>query len=95
MFVVWYLPKGLTHQEMSTTDPGRHTAVIDIKEKTVPEAQNIGTFPTNKYAAFQTKVIDNDRVVIWDCAWAMAQNQSHHSTAGTCSWQLPKAAISP
>jgi len=67
---MWYLPKGLTHQEMSTTDPGRHTAVIDIKEKTVPEAQNIGTFPTNKYAAFQTKVIDNDRVVIWDCAWA-------------------------
>src|SRR5215510_9905346 len=27
---MWYLPKGLTHQEMSTTDPGRHTVVIDI-----------------------------------------------------------------
>lgn len=67
---MWYLPKGLTHQEMSTTDPGRHTVVIDIKEKTAPEAQNTTLYPTNKYAAFQTKVVDNDRVVIWDCAWA-------------------------
>jgi hypothetical protein len=67
---MWYLPKGLTHQEMSTTDPGRHTVVIDIKEKTLPEAQNTTNYPTNKYAAFQTKVVDNDRVVIWDCAWA-------------------------
>jgi len=67
---MWYLPKDLTHQEMSTTDPGRHTVVIDIKEKTVPEAQNASSYPTNKYATFQTKVVDNDRVVIWDCAWA-------------------------
>jgi hypothetical protein len=67
---MWYLPKGLTHQEMSTTDPGRHTVVIDIKEKTTPEAQNTAGYPANKYAAFQSKVVDNDRVVIWDCAWA-------------------------
>lgn len=67
---MWYLPKGLTHQEMSTTDPGRHTVVIDIKEKTVPEARNNTTYPTNKYAASQIKIVDNDRVVIWDCAWA-------------------------
>jgi redox-sensitive bicupin YhaK (pirin superfamily) len=55
---------------MSITDPGRHTVVIDIKEKTVPEAQNTTNHPTNKYAALQSKVVDNDRVVIWDCAWA-------------------------
>ena len=67
---MWYLPKGLTHQEMSTTDPGRHTVVIDIKEKTVPEAQNTTIYPTNRYAASQIKIVDNDRVVIWDCAWA-------------------------
>jgi hypothetical protein len=67
---MWYLPKGLTHQEMSTTEPGRHTVVIDIKEKTVPEAANTTSFPTDKYAAYQNKVVDNDRVVIWDCAWS-------------------------
>ena len=66
---MWYLPKDLTHQEMSTTEPGRHTVVIDIKDKSVPEAANTTSFPTNRYAAYQTKVVDNDRVVIWDCAW--------------------------
>src|ERR1700749_4245868 len=29
---MWFLPEDLTHQEMSTTDPGRHTVVIDIKD---------------------------------------------------------------
>jgi hypothetical protein len=67
---MWYLPKGLTHQEMSTTDPGRHTVVIDIKEKNVPEAANVTSFPTGRYATYQDKVVDNDRVAIWDCAWS-------------------------
>lgn len=67
---MWFLPKDLAHQEMSTTDPGRHTVVIDIMEKTVPEVQNTTTYPTNKYASFQNKVVDNDRVAIWDCAWS-------------------------
>lgn len=67
---MWYLPKGLTHREMSTTDPGRHTVVIDIKDKSVPEAANTTGLPTNKYAAYQVKVVDNDRVTIWDCAWS-------------------------
>src|SRR5215469_10210249 len=67
---MWYLPKGLTHQEMSTTDPGRHTVVIDIKDRSVPEAANTTGFPTDKYATYQDKIVDNDRVAIWDCAWS-------------------------
>ncbi|HEY1877511.1 MAG TPA: hypothetical protein VGG66_08570 [Rhizomicrobium sp.] len=67
---MWYLPKGLTHQEMSTTDPGRHTVVIDIKDRSVPEAANVTGFPTDKFATYQDKVADNDRVAIWDCAWS-------------------------
>jgi hypothetical protein len=67
---MWYLPKDLTHQEMSTTDPGRHAVVVDIKDTSVPEATNTTNLPTNKYALYQTKVVDNDRVIIWDCAWA-------------------------
>ena len=67
---MWYLPRDLTHQEMSTTEPGRHTVVIDIKDKSVPEAANSTAFPTGKYAPYQEKVVDNDRVTIWDCAWS-------------------------
>ena len=67
---MWYLPKGLTHAEMTVTDPGRHTVVIDIKDKSVPEAANTTSFPTGKFAPRQTKVVDNDRVTIWDCAWS-------------------------
>ncbi|HUE66130.1 MAG TPA: hypothetical protein VMO78_17295 [Rhizomicrobium sp.] len=67
---MWYLPRDLTHQEMSTTEPGRHTVVIDIKEKSIPEATNSTDFPTDKYAPYQEKIVDNDRVTIWDCAWS-------------------------
>ena len=67
---MWYLPKGLTHQEMSTTEPGRHTVVIDIKDKSVPEAVNVTGLPAHVYADSQTKVVENHRVVIWDCAWS-------------------------
>jgi hypothetical protein len=67
---MWYLPKDLTHREMSTTEPGRHTVVIDIKDKSGPEAANTTNLPTNKYATYQSKVVDNDRVIIWDCAWS-------------------------
>jgi hypothetical protein len=67
---MWYLPKGLTHDEMTVTDPGRHTVVVDIKDKSVPEAANTTSFPSNKFAPTQDKVVDNDKVTIWDCAWS-------------------------
>ncbi len=67
---MWFLPRDLTHQEMSTTDPGRHTVVIDIKDKHVPEAANTTSLPAGKYADAQTKVVDNEHVIIWDCAWS-------------------------
>jgi hypothetical protein len=67
---MWFLPKDLAHQEMSTTDPGRHTVVIDIKDKHVPEAANTSGLPAGKYADSQSKVVDNEHVIIWDCAWS-------------------------
>jgi hypothetical protein len=66
---MWFLPKGLTHAEMTVTDPGRHTVVIDIKDKRVPEAANTTSYPVGKFAPSQTKVVDNDMVTIWDAAW--------------------------
>ena len=66
---MWFLPKGLTHAEMTVSDPGRHTVVIDVKDKRVPEAANTTSFPSNKYAPSMTKVVDNDMVTIWDAAW--------------------------
>jgi hypothetical protein len=67
---MWWLPKGLTHQEMSVTDPGRNTIVIDIKDKKLPAANNTTDLPTDKFAMYQNKIVDNDIVTIWDCAWA-------------------------
>jgi hypothetical protein len=66
---MWFLPKGLIHAEMTVTDPGRHTVVVDIKDKRVPEAANTTSYPSNKYAPSLTKVVDNDMVTIWDAAW--------------------------
>lgn len=67
---MWFLPKDLTHQEMSTTDPGRHTVVIDIKDKHISPAVNTTAFPADKFANYQNRVVDNDYVIIWDCAWS-------------------------
>ena len=66
---MWFLPKDLVHQEMSTTDPGRHTVVIDIKDVHIPEATNTTKLPAETFANYQVKVVDDDKVVIWDCAW--------------------------
>ena len=77
---MWYLPKDLTHAEMTVTDPGRHTVVIDIKEKSVPEAANTTSLPANKYAPVQTKVVDNDKVIIWDCAWSARPGAASFNT---------------
>jgi hypothetical protein len=67
---MWFLPKDLTHQEMSTTDPGRHTVVIDITDKHISPAVNTTAFPADKFANYQNRVVDNDHVIIWDCAWS-------------------------
>ena len=52
--------------------------VIDIKDKSVPEAANTTTFPTDKYAAYQQKVVDNDRVIV---ASACSGHGFKHSAA--------------
>ena len=49
---MWYLPKDVAHREMSTTDPGRHTVVIDIKDRNIPEAENTTNLPKNRYATY-------------------------------------------
>lgn len=67
---MWFLPKGLTHQEMYITEPGGHAIVIDIKEKRLSPVGNSTNLPTDKFAKDQIKVLDNDVAVIWDCAWA-------------------------
>jgi len=66
---MWYLPKGLLHTEVSTTDPARDMVVVDIKEKSVPEAVNNTSYPVQKFADYQRKVVENDKAIIWDCGW--------------------------
>lgn len=67
---MWWLPKDLTHAEMTISNPGRHNVVVEIKEKHVPEAANTTNFPSNKFAPVLKQVVDNDKVTIWDAAWA-------------------------
>lgn len=67
---MWFLPRGTPHQEMSITDPPRHIVAIDIKDRTVPAADNSTGLPADAFADYQKKVVDNDRVTIWDIAWA-------------------------
>ena len=89
---MWYLPK-LTHQEMSTTDPGRNTVVIDIKEKTVPEATNSTNLPTTNTRPIKTKL---SIMTGWSFGIAPGrpvQMAFPPSTVVTCLLRSQKAAI--
>ena len=66
---MWFLPRGAIHTEMSTSAPARHLIAIDIKDVVRPDAANLTSYPAASFAIDQKKVIDNDRVTIWNCGW--------------------------
>jgi hypothetical protein len=71
----WFLPKGgAAHFEVGlTANPPRRAIIVDLSDKPSPSFDN----PTRLPDAFPTdgaqKMIDKERVVMWDRMWAAGQ----------------------
>jgi hypothetical protein len=63
----YFLPRGITHiEELLSSDPARHTVVIDLKDATAPSFVNSSRSPTAFAEGVARKVVENARVVMWD-----------------------------
>lgn len=76
---VIFQPKGVTHIEEGIVEANpRRAILIDLKDRTVPQIANPSGFPTAFPREGAKKVIDNDRVVIWDYRWTPGQPTPMH-----------------
>ncbi|MFN8060573.1 MAG: hypothetical protein U0Q12_15570 [Vicinamibacterales bacterium] len=76
---VLFQPKGVTHIEegMDEKNP-RHAILVDLKETTVAPIANTSGHPTAFPREGAKKVLENDRVVIWDYRWTLGKPTPMH-----------------
>jgi quercetin dioxygenase-like cupin family protein len=62
--------KGTTHIEESTTsDSSRHSIIVDLKDTKVSPLPNKSGYPLAFPRDGAKKVLETDRVIVWDCTW--------------------------
>jgi hypothetical protein len=74
----WFFQRGATHiEEMPGGSPARHAVVIDLKGVAAPSLINSSGSPTVFPQGVAEKLIENARVVMWDCTWPTEDAQTH------------------
>lgn len=66
---VTFTKKGFTHMEEGTSDTPRHAILIDLKDVVVPPLRNKSGYPDAFPREGAKKLLDNERVVVWDYSW--------------------------
>lgn len=66
-----FLPKATVHIEEGTSDKPRHAMVIELKDAVVPPMENKTGFPLAFPREGAQKLIDNNRVSVWDYTWTL------------------------
>ncbi len=66
---VHFEPKGTTHRVEIVSDSPRHVILIDLKEVVVPLSENLSGFANAYPRADAVKLLENDRVVVWEYTW--------------------------
>lgn len=66
---VSFIPKGTTHFEEGTSDTPRHAILIDLKDVVVPPLPNKTKFADAFPREGSKKLLENNRVVVWDYSW--------------------------
>jgi hypothetical protein len=75
----WFIAKGATHLEIGlTADPPRRAILVDLSEMPSPSYDNSTTFPVVFPLEGAQKLIENQRVVMWDQTWAPGQSGPTH-----------------
>lgn len=76
---VLFQPKGVTHIEEGAVDENpRHAILIDVKDHVAAPVANTSGFPDAFPRDGARKVIDNERVVIWDYRWTAGEPTPMH-----------------
>jgi hypothetical protein len=71
----YFFSRGTTHiEEVPGTSPVRHAIVIDLKDLKTPESANSTTATTAVLIESAKKLVENDRVTIWDFTWPSLQS---------------------
>jgi uncharacterized protein YjlB len=70
----YFLPKGITHiEEGLSSNPPRHAILIDLKDSRPPSPDNTTGYPTAFPRDAAKKIVDNQRVTMWDYTWTPGQ----------------------
>ena len=61
--------KGSTHSEEGASENPAHTIVVDLKDHPVAPLENKSGYPNAFPREGSRKVLENDRVIVWDYTW--------------------------
>jgi quercetin dioxygenase-like cupin family protein len=75
--VVWQ-PKGTAHIEQVTSDTPRHVIAVDLKDVKVPPISNPTKYPLAFPRDGAKKVLENDRLTVWDYSWTLNKPTAMH-----------------
>jgi len=64
-----FVRKGTTETQEGTSDTPRHAIMIDLKDVVVPPLANKTSYPNAFPREGAKKLLDNERVVVWDYSW--------------------------
>lgn len=73
-----YVPKGATFTEEGADANPAHSVIVELKDKVVPPLENKTGFPNAFPRPHVKKVLENDRVLVWDYAWTPGEPTAMH-----------------
>jgi hypothetical protein len=74
---VLFRPKGVTGTTASGTD-ATHVVVIEVKDVTVAPIKNPSGYPTAFPRTGSRKIVDHDRLLVWDFSWTPGEPTRMH-----------------
>jgi hypothetical protein len=74
----YFLPKGTTHMEEGVSDVPRHAILVDLKDAPSPAYPNKTGLPSAFPREGARKLVENQRVIIWDYAWTAGKPSPMH-----------------
>jgi len=73
-----FVPKGLAQMEEGTSEPSRHAIVIDLKDAVVAPMDNKSGYPDAFPRPGSKKLLDNNRITVWDYTWTPGKATPMH-----------------
>jgi hypothetical protein len=74
----FFVRKGVTEIQEGTSETPRHAILIDLKDVVVPPLPNRSGYADAFPREGARKLLDNERVVVWDYAWTPGKPTAMH-----------------